>query len=66
LYLHGSQYPGGTALNPAAFTDPPVDPVTGLPTRQGNLGRNSLRALGLTEWDFAMHRDFPIHDAVKL
>jgi hypothetical protein len=66
LYLHGSQYPGGEALNPAAYTDPPVDPVTGLPTRQGNLGRNTLRALGLTEWDFAIHRDFPIHEAVKL
>jgi hypothetical protein len=66
LYLHGSQYPGGEALNPAAFIDPPVDPVTGLPTRQGNLGRNSLHALGLTEWDFAVHRDFPLHESVKL
>jgi hypothetical protein len=66
LYLYGSQYPGGKALNPAAFTDPPVDPVTGFPTRQGDLRRNVLRAFGLTEWDFAVHREFTIHEAVKL
>jgi hypothetical protein len=66
LYVYGPQYPGGKALNPAAFTDPPVDPTTGLPTRQGDLGRNQLRAFGLTEWDFAVHREFPIHESVRL
>jgi hypothetical protein len=60
LYLYGPAYPGGKALNPAAFTSPPTDPVTGLPTRQGDLSRNTLRAFGLTQWDFAVHRDFPI------
>jgi hypothetical protein len=63
-YLHGSQYPGGEALNTAAFTDPPTS--DGAPTRQGNLGRNSTRALGMTEWDFAAQRDFPIHENLKL
>jgi hypothetical protein len=66
FYLYGSQYPGGKALNPAAFTDPPVDPVSGFPARQGTLSRNVLRALGLAEWDFAVRREFPIHEAVKL
>jgi hypothetical protein len=66
LYVFGSHHPGGKAFNPAAFTDPPVDPVTGNPTRQGNLGRNALRGFGATQWDFAVHRDFPIHESLKL
>lgn len=65
-YLYGSVYPGGKAINPAAFADPPTDPGTGNPTRQGTLGRNALRGFGATEWDFAVHRDFPIHESVKL
>lgn len=66
LYLFGPQFPGGKALNPAAFTPPPVDPVTGLPLRQGDLGRNALRGFGAAQWDFAVHRDFPIHESIKL
>jgi hypothetical protein len=66
LYLFGAQYPGGKAFNPAAFTDPPSDPTTGNPLRQGNLGRNVLRGFGATQWDFAVHRDFPIRETLKL
>jgi hypothetical protein len=29
-----------------SITDPPVDPTTGLPSHQGDLGRNTLRVLG--------------------
>jgi hypothetical protein len=65
LTLFGSTYPGGRAINPAAFVAPPED-VNGDPIRQGNLGRNALRAFGLTQWDFAIHRDFPVHDALKI
>jgi hypothetical protein len=65
-YLTGSQYPGGRALNPAAFTAPPLDPITGNPTRQGNLSRNARRAYGIEQWDFAARRDFPIHEGIKL
>ena len=65
LYLNG-QFPGGKAFNPAAFTAPPTDPNTGAPLRQGTLGRNGLRGFGAAEWDFAVHRDFPIHEALKL
>jgi hypothetical protein len=65
-YLFGRAYPGGKAFNPLAFTPPPVDPSTGLPIRQGDLGRNALRAFGAFQWDFAIHRDFPIRESVKL
>jgi hypothetical protein len=66
FYLYSSAYPGKKGLNPAAFTNPPVNPTTNLPTRQGTLGRNYLRAFGLTQLDFALHRDFPIHKEIKL
>jgi hypothetical protein len=66
LYLYGSQYPGGKAFNPGAFTDPPTDPTTGNPARQGNLPRNFLRGFGAAQWDFAVHRNFPIRESLKL
>jgi hypothetical protein len=66
IYLYGSQYPGGRAFNPAAFTNPPVDPTTGLPLRQGNVPRNALRGFGATQWDFSVHRIIPIHETLKL
>jgi len=66
LYLYGTQFPGGKAFNPAAFTDPPVDPVTQQPLRQGDVPRNLLRGFGAVQWDFAVHRDFPIHEATRL
>jgi hypothetical protein len=75
------QYPGGIAINstPGAvaggcpdgsasigpFCSPPTDSM-GNPLRQGNLGRNALRGFGATQWDFAVHRDFPIHESLKL
>lgn len=65
FYLFGPQYPGGKAINPAAFTPPPVGPDGDL-LRQGDLGRNALRGFGATQWDFAIHRDFPLHDNLKL
>jgi hypothetical protein len=74
LYLSGPHYPGGKALNPAAFTSPPLapsgcDPAVDFPcspTRQGNLPRNGLRGFGSAQWDFAVHREFPIHESLKL
>jgi hypothetical protein len=66
LSLYGLQYPGGKALNPAAFASPPLDPTTGLPVSQGNLPRNALRGFGLIQWDFAVHREFPIHESLQL
>src|SRR5260370_10047637 len=72
VYLYGSQYPGGKALNSAAFTDPPPAPIGpdcpfgGCPTRQGTTPRNFLRAFGGVQWDLGIHRDFPVHESVKL
>ena len=74
LYLKGTQCTsvlgppcaGGKGFNPAAFEPPPLDPNTGLPLRQGNLGRNALRGFGAAQWDFAIHRNFPIHESVVL
>jgi len=66
LYLYGSQYPGGKAFNPAAFTDPPFDPTTFLPLRQGNVPRNFLRGFAAAQWDFAVHREFPLHESLRL
>lgn len=66
FYLYGAQYPGGKAINPAAFTDPPVDPTTGNPLRQGDVRRNFLRGFGAVQWDFAVHRNFPIHESLQL
>ncbi len=65
LTLKGSQYPGGMAFNPAAFTDPPLD-VDGNPLRQGNLERNHLRGFGAVQWDFSLHRDFLIREPFHL
>jgi hypothetical protein len=66
FYLFGTQYPGGKALNPGAFVPPPTDPNTNNPLRQGNLARNTLRGFGATQWDFAVHRQFPIHESFKI
>jgi len=74
LYLNGAQCPsvlftpcpGGEGFNPAAFTPPPLDPTTGQPTRQGDFGRNGLRGFGAWQWDFAVHRDFPLREQLKL
>jgi hypothetical protein len=66
LYLHGSQYPGGKAINPAALITPPFDPATGIATRQGDLGRNTARGFGASQWDLGIHREFPLREALRL
>ena len=66
LYLYGPQYPGGKAFNAAAFVAPPTDLATRQPARQGTLGRNALRGFGTAQWDFSVHRDFPIRESLKL
>jgi len=73
LYLFGAECaavyrscPGGRGFNPAAFADPPANPKTRNPLRQGTLGRNALRGFGAFEWDFAVHRDFPLRQLGRL
>jgi hypothetical protein len=66
--------PGGKGFNPAAFTSPPLfpagcNPLTTYPcspASQGNLPRNGLRGFGAAQCDFAVHRDFPIRESMKL
>jgi hypothetical protein len=66
LYFYGSQYPGGKAINSAAFVHPPIDATTQQPVRNGNVPRNFFRGFGAAQWDFAIHRVFPIRDRVTL
>jgi outer membrane receptor protein involved in Fe transport len=54
---------GSQSVGP--FCPPPAD-ANGNPIRQGTLGRNGLRGFGLTQWDFAVHRDFPIYERLTL
>jgi len=75
LYLFGSQYPGGKIFNNTPnqggpgcvgpFCPPPTG-AGGVPLRQGNIARNALRGFGATQWDFAVHREFAIHESIKL
>lgn len=62
--LPGQECPGGKALNPNAFADPIPGPNGQV--LQGTAPRNFLRGFGATQWDFAVHRDFPIRESVKL
>jgi hypothetical protein len=54
----GQACPGGRAINPNAFTA--VD--SGL----GDAPRNFARGFGAWQMDFAVRRDFPIHERLKL
>ena len=62
----GQSCPGGKGFNPNAFSDPPTDPLTGNPTRQGTVPRNFLRGFGAVQWDLAIHKDFRLHESTKL
>jgi len=57
--LYGSQYPGGKAFNPAAFTAAPNG-------QQGNFGRNVLRGFGAWQADLALQRQFNMTEKVGL
>ena len=59
IYLYGSQYPGGRAINPAAFSLP----ATGT---AGDASRSFVRGFDATQVNLALRRDFPLHDEVAL
>jgi hypothetical protein len=59
IYLYGPQYPGGRSVNQAAFSLP-----TG--TNIGNAPRNFVRGLGESQINFAVRREFALHDKVAL
>jgi hypothetical protein len=66
LYDNGLECPGGRAINPAAFANPPIDPTTGNPTRPGDAPRNFVRGFGAWQMDLAVRRDFPINERLHL
>lgn len=59
LYLHGSQYPGGRILNRAAFSLP-------VGSASGNAPRNFLRGFGAEQINFAVRKEFPLHEHARL
>jgi hypothetical protein len=59
LVLYGSQYPGGKAFNPVAFTPAPAG-------QQGDFGRNVLRGFGAWQADLALQRQFPVTEKLNL
>ena len=58
-YLDGAQYPGGRAINPAAFSLPAAG-------QAGDAPRNFVRGFGAWQSDLALRRDFPIFETLKL
>ena len=59
IYLHGAQYPGGRALNPAAFAFPSG-------SNPGTAPRNFVRGFGEEQVNLALRRTFPLHDRIAL
>ena len=59
LYLHGSEYPGGMRLNPAAFKTPPLG-------RQGTLPRNYLRGFAAQQVNLSLSREFGVTERARL
>jgi hypothetical protein len=59
IYLYGSQYPGGSEINSAAFSLP-----TG--TNLGDAPRNFVRGFGENQVNFAVVREFVIKEGVRL
>lgn len=66
IYLRGSQYPGGKAINPEAFSGDHLTDSSGNIVRQGNLGRNAVRGFNAVQWDFGVHRDFHLREPLSL
>jgi hypothetical protein len=61
---NGAPCPGGRAVNFNAFTAPtPAEKAAG---QFGNAPRNLLRAFSAWQMDFAVRREFPIHERLKL
>lgn len=62
VYLYSDAFPGGRRFNPAAF-----DAVTPLAqSRQGSLGRGTLRGFGLQQVDLSLRRRFQLHESIGL
>jgi hypothetical protein len=64
LYIDDESVPDGRRINRNAFVAVPL--VNGALTRQGSLGRNSLRGLPLFQTDLTVRRQFKLTDRVRL
>jgi Carboxypeptidase regulatory-like domain/TonB dependent receptor len=63
LYLYGSQYPGGKIINYDTFNVPAFGPGF---DSEGDTPRNYARGLGAWQTNFAVRREFPIHEHLRL
>jgi hypothetical protein len=59
FYLDDDTAPGGRVINRAAFAIPAAG-------TSGNLGRNALRGFPLWQVDFAIQREIPLYNQVKM
>jgi hypothetical protein len=59
FYLYGPEYPGGKAINPAAFSVPPTGVL-------GDAARNQLRGFGEAQLNLAIRREIHLHDRLTL
>ncbi|MBI3209303.1 MAG: TonB-dependent receptor [Candidatus Solibacter usitatus] len=55
LWIQDPMIPGGRLLNSQAFS-----PRRGF--QQGNLGRNAISGFGMSQFDLALRRDFPVRE----
>ena len=53
-------------LNRSAFARPPINAVSGVPSRPGNLGRMALRGPGLSNIDLALSKTLAFSERVRL
>jgi hypothetical protein len=58
-YLYGRQFPGGKAVNPAAFSLPPSG-------ASGDAPRNFVRGFGESQLNLAVRREIHLHDPFVL
>jgi hypothetical protein len=67
IYLYGSQYPGGKAINGGANNT--VNPAFAVPTGTdltGNAPRNFVRGFGLFQFNLAARREFELYKETSL
>ncbi len=66
LYLYGSQYPGGRAINGGANNK--INPAITSPTSTdtGNAPRNFVRGFGAAQLNLAARKEFPLGETLKL
>ncbi|HTF67442.1 MAG TPA: hypothetical protein VK638_32660, partial [Edaphobacter sp.] len=59
FWTRGAQYPGGRALNPAAFQ-------ANTTVLQGTLARNAVRGFGVWQEDLSLTRTLPLRENLRL